>query len=91
MIGRITLPQHLRNSLSVDVVDNRIIPVLRGRGVGGAITIQLPLQNKTMCLIHIYGTCFKIDVHRGSYYEDCLDSEGVGGMPPTRGGLVGVE
>jgi hypothetical protein len=42
-----------------------------------------------MCLIHIYGACIKIE--RGSYYEDCLDSEGIGGMLPIRVGLVGVE
>ena len=28
---------------------------------------------------------------KGILHEDCLDSEGVGGMLPTRGGLVGVE
>ena len=28
---------------------------------------------------------------RGSYYEDYLDSEGIGGMLPVRAGLVGVE
>jgi len=43
MIGRITLPQHLRNSIGWCC--NGIIPVLGERGVGGAITIQLSLRN----------------------------------------------
>ena len=58
--------------------------------IGGVITIQFSLlNNNSVCLIHIYGACIKIE--GDSYYEDCLDSEGIGGMLPIRAGLVGVE